>query len=144
MEDHAVAVLLEDLRSQFRVFGEALQGQRDALQRLDDKATAGFNAQDVRLQRLETGVSVLRTDVSDVKERLGHVEIRLEGVETRLESVETRLESVETGLESVETRLESVEIRLESVDTRLGRVEHHLELNGSAVSKTPTKRKPRR
>ena len=92
MTEHDVAVLLEEVRSQFKIFGEALQGNREEHQRT----------------RLELGGKIDGLDT-----RLIRVEGRLEGVEGRLEGVEGRLEGVEGRLEGVEGRLELVEHRLE-------------------------------
>lgn len=63
MEDRHVAVILEDLRGQFRVFGEALGSQNvklDALAR---------DVADVKVR-----VAHVETDIADVKVRVAHVE----------------------------------------------------------------------
>ncbi len=46
MDDNKVAVLLEDLRAQFRTFGEGLQ-------LLNDKVDQGFDTLNNRIDRLE-------------------------------------------------------------------------------------------
>lgn len=40
MEDSKVAVILEDLRSQFRVFGEGLQALNEKVDKIDQKLDA--------------------------------------------------------------------------------------------------------
>jgi predicted phage tail protein len=95
MEDTHVAVLLEDIRGQFKAFGEDLQGVRAQLSREITKVSGelehmgrdlgrriGGVAKDVAI--LKTDVAVLKTDVADVKIRLTGVENRLTGVEERL------------------------------------------------------------
>ncbi len=47
MDDNKVAVLLEDLRAQFRTFGEGLQ-------LLNDKVDTGFNSLNGRVDKLES------------------------------------------------------------------------------------------
>jgi hypothetical protein len=47
MDDNKVAVLLEDLRAQFRTFGEGLQ-------LLNDKVDKGFDALNNRMGKMET------------------------------------------------------------------------------------------
>ena len=49
MEDSKVAVILEDLRSQFRVFGEGLQMLNEKVDQVDNKV----DALDKRLERHE-------------------------------------------------------------------------------------------
>ncbi len=56
MEDSKVAVILEDLRSQFRVFGEGLQILNEKVDRVDIKVEAldiKVDALDKRLERHE-------------------------------------------------------------------------------------------
>lgn len=73
MEDAHVAVLLEEVRGQFKAFGESLQATNDKIDRLS-------------------------VDMSDVKHRLGNVEGRLTDVEGRLTNVEDRLTGVANAL----------------------------------------------
>ena len=47
MEDSKVAVLLEDIRSQMRIFGEGLQ-------MLDEKFSGKFQEMDARFDRMDT------------------------------------------------------------------------------------------
>lgn len=47
MDDNKVAVLLEDLRAQFRTFGEGLQ-------LLNDKVDNGFDTLNNRMDKMET------------------------------------------------------------------------------------------
>jgi hypothetical protein len=53
MDDNKVAVLLEDLRAQFRTFGEGLQ-------LLNDKVDKGF-------QEVKTGIDSLKLEVTNLK-----------------------------------------------------------------------------
>lgn len=81
MEDAHVAIVLEDLRSQFKVFGEALEATRESLERqiagvaedLERKIAGVARA----LERQIVGVAV---DVADMKVRLARVEVRLNGL----------------------------------------------------------------
>jgi hypothetical protein len=47
MDDNKVSVLLEDLKTQFRTFGEGLQ-------LLNDKVDKGFNTLNNRMDKMET------------------------------------------------------------------------------------------
>jgi hypothetical protein len=91
-------VVVEDLRSQFKVFGEALGGLRD-------QVSAGFER---------------------VEHRLDGVEHRLDGVEHRLDGVEHRLDGVEHRLGVVEGDVAGLRHGMDLVKTVL--VEHSREL----------------
>lgn len=70
MEDRKVQVVLEDIRAQFRAFGEAQQG---LVEKVDDiKKTVSQNTEDIKIIKtdvsiLKTDVSVLKTDVAELK-----------------------------------------------------------------------------
>jgi predicted nuclease with TOPRIM domain len=78
MTDQDIAVVLEEIRSQFKVFGEALQGTREVL-------GGKIDGLDSRLSRVEMDVSVLKTDVSSVKNDMTDVKDRLQRVERHLD-----------------------------------------------------------
>lgn len=86
-EDQVVAIL-EEIRGDFKVFGEGL----DVVQR---------------------GVKNLEVEVGGLKEKVEKIDIRLGSVETRLGSVETRLDGVETKLEKVSA---TVDLLVEDMD----------------------------
>ncbi len=75
MEDVHVAALIEDFRGQFKVFGEALQAQREALQ----ANTATLDRLDGKVDGIAADVAVLKVDMADVKDRLTHVERGVNG-----------------------------------------------------------------
>jgi hypothetical protein len=94
MDDVHVAALIEDLRGQFKVFGEALQANNDKIDalgerldgridalgaRLDGRIDALGARLDGRIDGLENKVDDLAVDMSDVKKRLGRVERALNG-----------------------------------------------------------------
>jgi hypothetical protein len=87
MEDAHVAVILGEMRSNFRAFGEALEMTRTGLgRRIDDVARdLGVRIDDVardlglKIDDVARDVAVLKTDVADVRDRLTGVEHRLNG-----------------------------------------------------------------
>lgn len=74
-------VLLEDIRHQFKAFGEGLTGVGEGIERLE-----------MKVNRLETKVDRLDLRVVDVESRLGQVESRLGQVEFRLGQVESKMD----------------------------------------------------
>jgi chromosome segregation ATPase len=89
MKQAHVGALIEDLRGQFKVFGEALQTTNEKLDRLDGRMTGlegrmtGLEGRmtrlDGRMTTLEDKVDGIAIDMADVKKRLTHVEHALNG-----------------------------------------------------------------
>ncbi|HEY8088572.1 MAG TPA: hypothetical protein VIF09_12025 [Polyangiaceae bacterium] len=90
----AFAVLVEDLRGQFRAFGERLEG-------IDERMTTGFARIDGRLDGIDG---------------------RLDGIDGRLDGIDGRLDGVDGRLDRVEHRLHHVEGELRGVVHELGLV----------------------
>ena len=69
MEDALVAVLREDLRSQFKAFGESLEETRDSLRA------------DIHATRAELGekVDAVSSDVAELNSRMKRVEKHMNG-----------------------------------------------------------------
>jgi chromosome segregation ATPase len=74
MEDSKVAVILEDLRSQFRVFGEGLQMLNEKVDRVDNKV----DIIDKRVDTLDYKVNALDKKVDALDKRLERHEIKNE------------------------------------------------------------------
>ena len=97
-------VVLEDIRSQFRVFGEGLSYVSDTL----DKHTEILDDHTKQFKEI-------RGDITEVKERLTNVEIRLTNVETEFEFVKEQLSIIRhnqvtrDGFHLLETRVARLE-----------------------------------
>jgi hypothetical protein len=84
MEDAHVAVLLEDLRSQFKVFGEALESTREVLQREIAEVSSNLRHEMGEVSSsLGRKIDDVAADVTEVKVRLSRVEERLNGAPPR-------------------------------------------------------------
>lgn len=70
-------VVLEDLRSQFKAFGESLAMTRDVLTE--------------RIQRVE--------------ERIQKIDVRLQSLEMRMQNIEERMQNIEVHIQKTEERL---------------------------------------
>lgn len=73
-----VAVLIEDLRSQFRVFGEDLTAIKNKL-----------NAVSEQVGRQEESIFVIRTDINIIKRDIAEIKETLKGHESRIARLET-------------------------------------------------------
>ena len=74
MDDSKVAVILEDLRSQFRVFGEGLQMLNEKVDRVDKKV----DTLETKVDSLETKVDTLETKVDSLDKKVDALDNRLE------------------------------------------------------------------
>jgi hypothetical protein len=50
---HTMAIVLEDIRSQFAVFGEAIVGLRESMERRFESVDARFESIDARFDRMD-------------------------------------------------------------------------------------------
>jgi chromosome segregation ATPase len=66
-DGHAFTVVLEDLRSQFRAFGEALQSQREHFDTRFSKLEAELGIVKSDVASLKSDVAVLKSDVAVLK-----------------------------------------------------------------------------
>lgn len=89
MTDHEFAVILEDIRSQFRVFGEGLAGIRE---KMDER----FIQLEKRLLYLEEGIARIQSDVYFIKNNI-KVKVDIEefqNLENRVIMLEKKLSKV--------------------------------------------------
>ena len=71
-----LVVVLEDMRSQFKVFGEALQGVNDKVDRLDGDVASGF-------ERVDRELGLVKAVVIDHSRELREIRGRLEAAMER-------------------------------------------------------------
>ena len=83
-QDREFKVILEDIHSQFRVFGEGLQTVNTRLDRVDHHVSSGLQAVNTRLDRVEH-----------------HVSSGLQAVNTRLDRLEQHVGSMDSFLKKV-------------------------------------------
>ena len=98
-------VVLEDIRSQFRVFGEGLSYVSDTL----DEHTKQF-------KEIRSDITEIRGDISAIKDRLTAVEERLINVEMELEFVKEQL--------SIIRHNQVTRDEFQLLETRVARREH--------------------
>jgi chromosome segregation ATPase len=93
-------VVVEEIRSQFKVFGESLEGLRE-------QVVTGFDRVDRRFEQ---------------------VDARLDQVDGRLDQIDGRLDQIDGRLDQVDGRLDQIDGRLDQVDGRLDKVENEMVL----------------
>lgn len=77
----AFAIILEDIRSNFKAFGEGLSGLRDDMR-------SGFKEVHQRLDRVEIDISIIKIDMADVKRTLRVYDDKFPDHEVRISNLE--------------------------------------------------------
>jgi predicted nucleic acid-binding Zn-ribbon protein len=98
----AFAVVVETLRGDFRVFGEALTGLRGEVADLRGEVHAGFERVDRELTSVRADMSEVKHDLSEVKHELSEVKHDLSEVKHELGLVKSAV--LEHGRELREIR----------------------------------------
>lgn len=81
MKKEAFAIILEEIRHNFKAFGEGLNGLRDEMR-------SGFKEIHKRLDRVEADVMILKIDMGYVKGMLRVHEDRFQNHEVRILNLE--------------------------------------------------------
>jgi hypothetical protein len=91
-DGHAFAVVVEEIRGQFRVFGEALAGLREEMSRRFDEVDRRFHQVDRRFDdvdrrfdRVEGDIGLLKTDVGLLKTAVVEHSRQLKGIRAKLD-----------------------------------------------------------
>lgn len=82
MDDSKVAVLLEDLKAQFQVFGEGLQTVIQKTDRLEQR----FDGLEKRFDGLEQRFDGLEQRFDGLERRFGRLEQRVDRIEQKLDT----------------------------------------------------------
>ena len=96
MDDSKVAALLEDIRSQFRVFG-------DGLQMLNEKI-------DAQGQKLSNKIDSLDQRVTSMDNRMISFDHRVKSMDNRLTSLDQLVASMDNRMISLDQRVISLEV----------------------------------
>lgn len=96
MPAREVAVLIEDLRSQFRIFGEKLEA-------LEDKFNGRLDNVDGKLENLETKVDGIATNQARTLERVTSLEITVRNIQTDIAEIKENLKDHSKRLTHMET-----------------------------------------
>jgi chromosome segregation ATPase len=115
MDDNQVAVLLEQLLTDFRTFGEGLshlQSKVDVIERNTNGLIADMD--------------LVKPTLVQMNQRLNNVEVRLDTVDNRLDAIDNRLDTIETRLDTMDNRLDVIETRMDTVDNHLATIDSRL------------------
>ncbi len=112
-------IVLEDLRGQFKVFGESLDDVKRDLKAVKKRGDETFEE-----------VGNIKAKITAIKMRLDSIEKRLNSIEKRLSNVEIEIKSLRKGIGEIEScsNGENVHERLNIFEARIGRIEKQLKL----------------
>jgi len=84
-------VVLEDLRSQFKVFGEGLRAVDEKVDRLDQRVTSGF-------ERVDRELGLVKVAIGDHDRQLGLVKAAIVDNSAEVREIRASLKRVEDGM----------------------------------------------
>jgi hypothetical protein len=111
-----LGVVIEELRSHFKVFGERLQG-------LDDVVRAGFARLDGRVDGVEGRFDGLEGRFDGLEGRFDGIEGRFNGIEGRFDGLEGRFNGLEERFDGIEARFDGIEGRFDGIEARFDGIE---------------------
>jgi methyl-accepting chemotaxis protein len=111
-EARAFAVVVETMRGEFKVFGEALGD-------LTRQVRAGFDE--------------VKRGFEDVHRRFEQVDLRFAQVDARFDQVDARFDQVDARFDQVDARFDQVDARFDRVERDLADVKHDVGLVKIAV-----------
>lgn len=127
------AIVLEDMRSDFRAFGEMLGAVKEKGDLTHKKVGYLENEtkliKDTLLEVKEKGDATFE-EVGKIKEEISGIKGELSGVNFRLDKIEQELISIKSEIKDLKqtlTRKADIE-RVHSLELRMGRIERHLKL----------------
>ena len=100
--DGSFAVVLEDLRGQFTVFGEALQGLREHMERRFDAVDKRFDAVDKRFDAVDKRFELADRRFDSVERQLGLLTDAVRTHSKALQAIETKLDGHEARVSKLE------------------------------------------
>jgi archaellum component FlaC len=92
----AFTVVLEEVRSQFKVFGEALES-------LSEKVDRGFEQVDRRFEQVDRRFEKIEHRLDGIDVRLDGIDVRLDGIDVRLDGIDVRLDGLTRDMGLVKT-----------------------------------------
>ncbi|MCG2694457.1 hypothetical protein L6261_00005 [Candidatus Parcubacteria bacterium] len=135
-KDHYTAIILEEMRSDFKMFGEVLSGVNDKLEVVRKKGDATFE----EVGKIKIEIGVIKEDIVEMKGDI--VEMKGDIVEIKGDIVEIngRLTNIETEVKSLRKDFDFIREELKDkvsmsyfkqFEERLLRIEKKLELSST-------------
>lgn len=97
--ESSFAVVLEDLRGQFTVFGEAIQGLREHMDRRFDAVDKRFDAVDKRFELADRRFDSVERQLGLLTDAVRTHSKALQAIESKLETHEDRVRKLEGAAE---------------------------------------------
>ncbi|MCK4386619.1 MAG: hypothetical protein KAV41_00845 [Candidatus Pacebacteria bacterium] len=119
-EKDYVAIILEEVRSNFAVFGETLGGFGDKLELVRQKGDATFE----EVGRIKGEIIVIKEDIVEIKGEMKEMNNRLDRIESEVLSIRSEIEM----LKMILTKKVDIDY-VEKLEIRLRTVENHLKLS---------------
>jgi archaellum component FlaC len=99
------SVIVEDLLSQFKVFGEALQGLRENMAVRFDGIDHRFDGVDHRFERID--------------DRFDGIDHRFERIDDRFDGIDHRFERIDDRFDGIDDRFDGIDGRFDGIDQEI-------------------------
>ena len=126
MDDNKVAVLLEDLLSKFRAFGEGQDALRNEVHEIKQKVDGLIEDMDIvkptlksmdkRLNSLEAKVDSLEVKVGSLEVKVGSLEVKVDSLEAKVDSLEAKTDGLIEDMDIVKPSLVKINNRLDNIE----------------------------
>jgi chromosome segregation ATPase len=103
-EARALAVVVEEQRAQFKVFGEALEGVREEMNGLREDMNGRFEAIDRRFDGVDREIAFVKSELSVVKTDLSVVKTDLSLVKTAVVGTNRDMKELRRTVEGLDVR----------------------------------------
>jgi predicted nuclease with TOPRIM domain len=120
-------IVLEDLRGQFKVFGESLDDMKRNLKAVKKRGDETFE----EVGNIKVEITEIKTEITEIKTRLDSIEKRLSRIESKPAKAQAEIEFLKKESMAIKSCSddEDVHERLNIFEARIGRIEKQLKLS---------------
>ena len=132
-EKNYVAVVLEEVRSNFEMFGETMMGFGEKLELVKQKGDATFE----EVGRIKIEIGGIKEEIGGIKEEIGGMKEEIGGMKGEMAEMNVRLDRIEAEVASLRSEISELKNILtkkvdidyiKKLEIRLIRVERYLKL----------------
>jgi outer membrane murein-binding lipoprotein Lpp len=127
VDDNKVAVLLEDLLSKFRTFGEGQETLSNEVHKINEKVDG-----------LIEDMDIVKPTLKSMDNRLNSLEIKFGSLEVKVDSLEAKVGSLEGKVDSLETKTNGLIEDMDIVKPSLAKIHNRLDnIEGEIIKLNP-------
>ncbi len=113
-----VGVLIEDLKSQFRVVAEGQTGLRDELKK--DMAE--------KFEFLNDEISVIKKAVTTTSKTVNKLEGKVDNLEVKFDKLENKVDNLEVKFDKLENKVDNLEVKVDNIQADVSEIKFDIQL----------------